>query len=181
MHCWKMINIEHQYGRTRIGILSIMTFVIVFTSSYTFFNFFHNEPFSDRFFILFVLVLFFLYPIHKIMHFISLIDLREHVSFIPKLQFGIIPIFHLRLVNPIPKNRYLLTLITPFIIINVTCILFILSFPQYTHYGTLVLAIHCGICVIDLLYAKHLLHTPKHAKIEETPRGYEILISSTKH
>lgn len=175
MHCWKTINIEHQYGATRIGIWSVLTFILSFTCFYLFFDAIQKTDLTDRYFILFIMTLFILYPAHKLVHFLTLFDLREHVALIPKLLFRVIPIFQIRLINPIPKNRYLVTLIMPFILLNLLFILFIFAFPQYMHYGTLILGVHCSICLLDFIYIKNLIHTPKNAKIEETPRGYEIL------
>lgn len=181
MHCWKTINIQHQYGTTRIGILSVIMFISVFTGSYIFFNSIYQGNYTDRYFLLFVLALFFLYPVHKFLHFISLYDLRDHIALLPKIRFGCFLIIHVRLKEPVPKNRYIITLLTPFIILSLLFIVLILAFPQYTHYGTLLLACHSSICMIDLLYVKNLIHTPKNSRIEETPRGYEILVPPSIH
>lgn len=181
MHCWKTINIQHQYGSTRIGILSVIMFVSVFTGSYVLFNLFQHRQYTDHYFIIFVLALFILYPIHKLLHYITLYDLRDHIALRVKLRFALVPIFHIRLKDPISKNRYVITLFTPFLVINTLLIVLILLFPQYTHYGTLLLACHCTICLMDLLYVKNLLNTPTNAKIEETPRGYEILVPPSVH
>ena len=51
-----------------------------------------------------------------------------------------------------------------------------LYIPEYAHYFSLLLAFHCSICIMDILYVKNLVSAPKDAIIEETPRGYEILV-----
>lgn len=181
MHCWKTINIHHQYGATRVAIYSIMMFLVIFTTTFVFFNLSYHGHFTDKFFWLFILAFILLYPIHKIIHYVSLLDYRKHIVLLLKIRYRIIPIVHLRLKEPIPKHRYMMTLIAPFIVLNSIYLGLIIIYPQYTHYGTLLLASHCSICVLDLLYIKNLLHTPKNAKIEETPRGYEILVPPAAH
>ncbi len=85
----------------------------------------------------------------------------------------------MRIKTLIPKNRYILTLLVPFILINSLLIILVLIFPQYAHYLCLLLAYHCSICLIDILYVKNLLLAPKDSVIEETPKGYEILVPPT--
>ena len=176
IHCLKTLNIQHQYGTTRLTLWSIIIFVSIFMTSYIFFNLFHDVQFTDKYFILFLIMLFFLYPIHKILHFIPLYDLRKHIAFRVKIRYGFIPVFHLKLKDPISKNRYIIALLMPFLVISTILIVLIIYFPHYTHYGTLLLASHTSICLLDLLYVKNLIDAPKGAKIEETPKGYEILI-----
>ena len=43
----------------------------------------------------------------------------------------------------------------------------------------MLLAYHCGLCLIDLFILKNLLRSPKKALIEETETGYEILVPPT--
>jgi len=65
MHCWKILNLEHHYGTTRIIIMGVITFLLVFSVSYVTFNLFNEEHYTDRLFWLFVIAVLTLYPIHK--------------------------------------------------------------------------------------------------------------------
>lgn len=181
MHCWKILNLEHHYGTTRIMIMSIFVFFTVFSLSYVTFNLFNDEHYTDQLFWLFVIAIFTIYPIHKCLHFLALYDLRQHLKLRVRTQFYVIPVLHMRIREPLSKNRYILALLTPFIVLNTSILLGTLLFPAYTHYGTLLLAYHCSLCVIDILYVKYLLNSPKDSQIEETPKGYEILVPPTVH
>lgn len=181
MHCWKILNLEHHYGTTRIMIMAVFCFLTVFSLSYVTFNLFNDEHYTDRLFWLFVIAVFAVYPTHKCLHFLALYDLRQHLKLRVRTQFYVIPVLHMRIREPLSKNRYILALLTPFIILNTSIILGTLLFPAYTHYGTLLLAYHCSLCVIDILYVKYLLNSPKDSQIEETPKGYEILVPPTIH
>ncbi|MFJ3389258.1 MULTISPECIES: DUF3267 domain-containing protein [unclassified Lysinibacillus] len=181
MHCWKILNLEHHYGTTRIMIMAVFAFLTVFSLSYVTFNLFNDEHYTDRLFWLFVIAVFAIYPIHKCLHFLALYDLRQHLKLRVRTQFYVIPVLHMRIREPLLKNRYILALLTPFIVLNTSIILGTLLFPAYTHYGTLLLAYHCSLCVIDILYVKYLLDSPKDSQIEETPKGYEILVPPTIH
>lgn len=181
MHCWKILNLEHHYGTTRIMIIAVFAFLTVFSLSYVTFNLFNNEHYTDRLFWLFVIAVFAIYPIHKCLHFLALYDLRQHLKLRVRIQFYVMPVLHMRIREPLSKNRYILALLTPFIVLNTSIILGTLLFPAYTHYGTLLLAYHCSLCVIDILYVKYLLNSPKDSQIEETPKGYEILVPPTIH
>lgn len=179
MHCWKILNIQHHYGTTRIILMAVGIFLSVFSISYVMLNLTHDHQFTDRFFPLFIIAVLALYPIHKFMHFIALYDLRHHLTLRLRVQFFFIPVFHMRLREPIAKNRYIIALLTPFFILNTLILCGTLLLPAYTHYGTLLLAYHCGLCLIDILYVKYLWKSPKDAQIEETPKGYEILVPPT--
>ncbi|GLC89878.1 DUF3267 domain-containing protein [Lysinibacillus piscis] len=176
MHCWKILNLRHHYGITRIVILAAIIFFMVFSFSYVTLNLTHHEPYTDRLFWLFILTLIVLYPIHKLLHFLALSDLRAYLKLRIRLHFHVLPVLHMRIREPLPKNRYIIALLTPFIVINICILLVIYFFPSYTHYGTLLLACHCSLCSIDMLYVKFLLKSPKNSQIEETPKGYEILV-----
>jgi len=176
-----LLNLEHHYGTTRIIIMGVITFLLVFSVSYVTFNLFNEERYTDRLFWLFMIAVLTLYPIHKFLHFVALIDLRQHLKLRVRSQFYIIPVLHMRIREPLSKNRYILALLTPFIVLNTSIIVGTWLLPAYTHYGTLLLAYHCSLCLIDILYVKYLLNSPKNSQIEETPKGYEILVPPTVH
>lgn len=176
MHCWKTINIEREYGTTRFYLLTSILFVLVFCFSYILFSFNYKGRHVDRFLWLILTIIPFIYPIHKFLHYLVLFNYRKSIKLRLKIQYLFIPILQLRLRQGIPKRNYIVALLTPFIVLNTAIIIGGFSIPQYAHYFSLLLALHCSICLMDFLYVNHLMSAPSNAIIEETPRGYEILV-----
>lgn len=86
----------------------------------------------------------------------------------------------MKIQEPILKSHYILSLLTPFIIINSALIIGAITVPSSRHYFAILLAYHCGLCLVDLLYVRHLIKTPKNASVEESDKGFEILIPYIK-
>ncbi|MEK4230664.1 DUF3267 domain-containing protein [Solibacillus sp. FSL H8-0538] len=176
MHCWKTINVEYEYGTTRLFLLSGITFIFVFCFAYIALSFNYTGKHNDHNLWLLLLVVPFIYPLHKLLHYVSLFDYKKSLVFRFKIRHVCIPIVHMRLQQTIPKHRYLITLLTPFFFLNTVIIILGVYFQQYAHYFSLLLALHCSICLMDILYVKNLVSAPRNAIIEETPKGYEILV-----
>lgn len=176
MHCWKMINIEHEYGTTRLILLSAITFFLVFCFSYVILSANYTSKHNDDYFLVFFVTLFTFYPMHKFIHYVALLDYRKKLAFRWRIRYRVIPILHMRIKETIPKNRYVFALLAPFMFLNMFLILIAIGYPQYAHYVCILLGIHCSICVIDLLNVKNLWRSPPNAIVEETPKGYEILV-----
>lgn len=177
MHCWKTVNVQKQYGHHRIFLVSAIFVMMVFSVFYISITAYKNYPVSDRLFPLFILVFLVIYPIHKLLHFLPLLRYRTRLRFSIVKQFKIIPVLAMRIHEPILKSRYIVALMVPFIVLNSIIIMGAIIFPTFRHYFAILLAYHCGLCVMDLLYVKHLIRSPKKALIEETDKGFEILIS----
>lgn len=176
MHCWKILNIKREYGVPRLTILSAIVFVLVFSLTFPFLGQIHPLLYKDNYLSLFLLIAFSLYPIHKLLHYYSLFDYRKYVKLKITLDFLKVPLIQMRIKTVIPKNRYIFTLLAPFILINTLFIFLSIYMPEYSHYTCLLLAYHCSICFIDMIYVKNVISAPRNALIEETPKGFEILI-----
>ncbi|MFJ5772057.1 DUF3267 domain-containing protein [Psychrobacillus sp. NPDC093180] len=179
MHCWKTINVKKQYGLERLFLLSSLLVIIVFSFAYVLLGIINDTHKSDDYFLLFTLGFLSIYPLHKLLHYIPLYKFRENLKIVNKKQFGFLPTVSIRVVEPIIKKRFIYSLLAPFIFINLVLIIGALLVPVFSHYFTMLLAYHCGICLIDLIYVKHLSKSPKSAYIEETEAGFEILIAPT--
>ena len=179
LHCWKTINVKKQYGFDRIFMLSSLLVLAVFSFFYVMLEILNDNPLSDERFTVFLLSFTLLYPTHKAFHFLPVIRYRNRIRFSIKTQFGFMPILAIRIKEPVPKELFLFALLAPFFIINSILIAGAFMFPEFGHYFTMLLAYHCGLCLIDLLYIKNLARSPKKALIEETETGYEILIPPT--
>ena len=176
MHCWKTINVKKEYGSSRLFMFAVMTGMGVFTTFYVLLSLIYTAPLSDRYFLFFALAIGTVYPLHKAFHFLPLARSRKCLEFILRKQFGMIPGISLHIKEPVAKTRFLFALLAPFILINSAILLMIVLFPAYIHYFALLLAYHCSLCLTDLIYVRHLLHTPKYAFVEETDTGFEILV-----
>ncbi|MFF2755740.1 DUF3267 domain-containing protein [Psychrobacillus sp. NPDC058041] len=179
MHCWKTINVKKQYGLDRLFLLSSLLVIIVFSFVYVLLGIINDTTKSDDYFWVFILSFLCIYPLHKLLHFIPLFRNRDKVRLIIEKKYGILPTVSLRVFEPINKNRFIFSLLAPFIFINIALITAAILVPIFAHYFTILLAYHCGICLIDLIYVKNLSKSPKQALIEETDAGYEILIAPT--
>ncbi|MGD7045203.1 DUF3267 domain-containing protein [Jeotgalibacillus proteolyticus] len=176
MHCWKSINVKKQYGFYRIFMFSAILVLAVFSLLYIFSQLISETSLKDQYFLLFVIGLFIIYPSHKLFHVLPLLSYLNDIIIKTRFQFYFVPIMSVRVKKPIPKTAFILALVSPFLIINTLLIAGAYSFPGYSHYFTMLTAYHCGICLVDFLYAKCLVKSPKGAFIEEYDDGYEILV-----
>lgn len=176
MHCIKTINIEYEYGMIRLFLLTGLTFILVFCFSFVCVNLTYSGWHSDQYFFIFVLSFLLLYPIHKLIHYVALFRYKKSLSIGIKVDFSFIPVLKMRIQDIIPKGRYIISLFAPFFILNTILLALAIWLPAFSHYFCLMLAFHCSICVLDLLSIKNIWHTPKEAMVEETPRGYEVLV-----
>lgn len=181
MHCIKTINIERDYGSTRFYLWAIIVFTVVFCLTYIGTSFHYKQPHQSNYLLYFLASLLLLYPTHKFFHIFLLIIFKKPMIFKLKRSFYIMPVIHVRLMDLVSKRLYSWALLLPFLCLNSLFLFFAIKFPAYAHYFSILLALHCSICLIDLLFFKQLLHAPKNAFIEETPKGYEILVPNAKN
>jgi hypothetical protein len=176
MHCWKTINLDKQFGFYRIFFLSLFVMMMVFSVIYVPINLIISQDLYDSHFYYFLFGAIIVYPLHKLLHLIPILRYMNKVKYKVKMYFGIFPVFSFRVDTPIPKYRYIIALLFPFITLTVVFLFGCLYFPHYAHYFTILMAYHTGVCAIDFIYAKSLMYSPRHAMIEENEDGYEILI-----
>lgn len=176
MHCWKIINVERDFGTTRIIILSVLAFLLSFSFSYVLIGLERNVTYTDRYFMHFLVAAFFVYPLHKFIHYFSLIDFHSFIKLKLIRRYRFVWFIQLKIKKVVPKYRYIISLFAPFIFLNGLLLYCAIIFPAYGHYFTLLFGYHCLICLIDLLNIKSMILAPHHAVIEETPKGYEVLV-----
>ena len=117
-----------------------------------------------------------LYPIHKFFHIILFIIFRKPIQIKLSRKFVIMPFLHVLVLEIVSKRLYGWALIFPFLMLNSFLLCSAFIWPQFAHYFSLLLALHCSVCLLDLLFIKQILHAPKTSFIEETTKGYEILV-----
>ncbi|MGD6957798.1 DUF3267 domain-containing protein [Rossellomorea aquimaris] len=176
MHCWKTINLEKQFGFYRVFLLSSIIMMMVFSLIYVPINLLFPSAFYDNHFLVFFIGMLSIYPLHKFFHIVPILLFVKKMKCSCNRKLFFLPIVSLRVDQPISKYRYMLALVAPFFVLNGILLYGCIHFPHYSHYFTMLLAFHSGICAIDFIYAKQLMDSPKNALIEENDDGYEILI-----
>lgn len=176
MHCWKTINLKKQYGFDRLFMISALFGIAVFMTAYIGLTIIYATPLSDQYFLFFIMALLGIYPLHKLLHFLPLIGCHKSLKFIIRKQMKVCPAISLHINEPVPKIRFLLSLATPFLVLNTVLVTLSVLYPAFTHYFAMLLAYHCALCLTDIIYLRNLARSPKYALIEETDTGFEILV-----
>jgi hypothetical protein len=177
MNCWKTINISRQYGSHRLFILSSLTMLFSFIILYVPVTYLSVSSFKSNHFFWLLCSIGLMYPIHKLFHFLPIVHLGDRIKKSIEFYGGFLPIIHIRVQEPIRKWTFLLALFFPFFMICVLIFLGYLLFPSYSHYFTILLAYHIGLCVSDFICAKNVLFAPNDSFIEENDVGFEILVN----
>ncbi|WP_241536005.1 DUF3267 domain-containing protein [Indiicoccus explosivorum] len=167
---------KKQYGRDRIFLLSVLVGFGVFVMIYIPMAVLSPVPLSDSHFFTFLTALVALYPLHKLVHFLPLLRCRNCVQLKVTRHYGFLPEVKFRVQDPVNKAWFLAALLAPFVLINTALLALSIQLPEFGHYWALMLAFHSALCLVDLIYFRYALRSPKGALIEETETGYEILI-----
>jgi Putative zincin peptidase len=176
MNCWKTINLSKDVGHYRILFISMLTMLFIFILTYLPINLLlPNIHLKDDHFFIFILLLFSMFPIHKLLHVVPLLISGSRVSMKIKF-FYLLPVIQVKASESIKKRNMLLSLMSPFLIVTIALLLGSLFFSDYLHYFCIAMALHIGICVPDFMISKHLLLAPKMCFIEEFDDGYEVLV-----
>lgn len=165
----------------RLFLLSTILVMAVFSFVYALQGTINDSHKSDDFFWLFAIGMIMVYPFHKLFHFLPLLMIRDHLKVTVNRLYGMLPIVSIKVCEPINKYRFIFSLLSPFIFINSAILIGALAAPHFAHYFIMLLAYHCGMCLIDLIYVKNLSKSPRSAFIEETDAGYQILIIASQH
>jgi hypothetical protein len=176
MNCWKTINISRQYGSQRLFLLSSLTMLFSFIILYVPVTYLSVSPLKSNYFIFLIVSIACMYPMHKLFHYLPIAHLGNRVKK-KVVMDGFLPIIHIRVSEPIRKWNFLLALFAPFIGIGLMISAGIIFLPSYSHYFTILLAYHIGLCVSDFICAQNVLFAPNGSYIEENDEGFEILIN----
>src|SRR5690606_3734394 len=101
---------------------------------------FETTSLYDNHFTLFIITLSLIYPLHKLLHYLPVAHLNSKVKKVVILKYGILPFIQIKIHDPISKWLFIITLFTPFVIINCILIWGCYSFPHYVHYFAILLA-----------------------------------------
>jgi hypothetical protein len=176
MNCWKTINLSKDVGSHRMIFISMLTMIFVFILTYLPINLLlPKDHLNDEHFLLFVLLLISMIPIHKLLHAFPLILSGCRVSLKIKCYY-MLPILQIRTCHGINKRTMILSLLSPFLICTSVFLFCSPYFPAYVHYLCIALAFQIGLCVPDFIFIKHIISAPKTCFIEEYEDGYEVLV-----
>lgn len=179
MTCWKTINLSREYGFHRIVIVSLLTTLITFILLYLPLNLvYSNIPLTEDGLVLFVLTLFIIFPIHKLLHSFPLLVLRKQVKISIERTIFSLPIISVRPKCMLSKPLIITVLITPFVSVTGLMLYGCALFPQYIHYFAIITAVHLGFCVSDFILLKQIIKAPRSCIVEEIENGYDVLINN---
>ncbi|WAA13011.1 DUF3267 domain-containing protein [Fervidibacillus halotolerans] len=172
MHCWKTVKIDQLYGDWQLLGFSLITVLISFTLLFLPLSFLLDiQNIRDDNFLIFLTLLLALYPLHKVVHLITLYLLKAKVVLLRKKLYR----WRILVTEPMKKEKYMVALLMPFFLLNSVLLIFLFIFPNYFHYISFLLASHIGVCVPDFIYLKSMIKSPVNCLIEESDDGYEIL------
>lgn len=178
MNCWKSYYTDRKYLFNRHFFISSIISIFVFILLYMALQFIYTMPLHDGYGLLFMLSILFLYPVHKFFHIMPFLNNRQAIKVHIEFYLFILPIIQTKVMNPVKKRTFIIAILFPFMILNSILMILCILFPHYHHYFSILIALHCGICTGDFIYAKILCKAPKHSLIEENEHGFEILIKN---
>ncbi|WP_422428427.1 MULTISPECIES: DUF3267 domain-containing protein [Bacillales] len=173
--CTRQIDINARFGLPRIAFLSLVTTIITFLIAYEILYFFSNTKLTDKYFLVFLLLVLVLYPIHKAIHLFFLFPYYKSFKKYKLLKQKNIPFYNTYVNTPVNKYYFCFDLITPVIIITCVCAYLSTLFPQYGHYLMFLIALNMGYSVMDFLYLKIIIFSNEGTYIEEHQTGINIL------
>ncbi|MGW7807145.1 DUF3267 domain-containing protein [Staphylococcus xylosus] len=173
--CTRQIDINARFGLPRIAFLSLVTTIITFLIAYEILHFFSNTKSTDKYFLIFLLLVLVLYPIHKAIHLFFLFPYYKSFKKYKLLKQKNIPFYNTYVNTPVNKYYFCFDLMTPVIIITSVCAYLSTLFPQYGHYLMFLIALNMGYSVMDFLYLKIIIFSNEGTYIEEHQTGINIL------
>ncbi|MCD8819809.1 DUF3267 domain-containing protein [Staphylococcus gallinarum] len=173
--CSRQIDINARFGLPRIAFLSIVTTIITFLIAYEILYFFSDTKLTDRYFIIFLIFVVFLYPIHKAIHLAFLFPYYKSFRKYKLIRGKYVPFYNTYVNTPVNKYYFCFDLITPVLVITPICAYISALFPQYGHYLMFIIALNMGYSVMDFLYLKIILFSNEGKFIEEHQTGINIL------
>ncbi|MFS0655004.1 DUF3267 domain-containing protein [Bacillus sp. 179-C3.3 HS] len=169
MNCWKTINLERDYGYTRMMISAISLTILFFILAFLSFQLTHpHTRLSSHNAPLFVVLLFVTLLVHRVVHLIPVMKSKKKMM-----------LFKRNCWQHVPKKVMLYSLLSPFCVITPMYLVLGIMFPMYAHYFIIISSIHAGYCLPDFLFARKLLKAPKSCIINQAQDEFDILIDHT--
>ncbi|WP_236687185.1 DUF3267 domain-containing protein [Ornithinibacillus californiensis] len=178
MNCWKSININKQYGKRWVNLISCFTALVTFILLYVPFSMLHQgNTVSDSGITLFLIAIILLPTLHSLLHILPLIMINRRINLIINRKKAL-PIFTFHTDAHIKKYAYILSALAPTIVITVPGILASILFPSIHVYFLLITSLNIGLSFLDFLIIRHILRAPKHSFVEKDEEGFDILLKA---
>ncbi|MEQ6377240.1 DUF3267 domain-containing protein [Bacillaceae bacterium S4-13-58] len=177
MNCWKSVNISHDYGSSRVHLMSIILGLISFLVLYVPFSMYHGvieiHENGIYFFVGFVILLPFM---HRLTHILLAVILYKkiHVKF--KCKNPLIPRLCYKLDSPLSKFSSIFLALGPSILLTLPLLIMANIFVGYMPYLMLLASCNIALSFTDFIYMHQFFKAPKRCIIEEAKEGYDILI-----
>ncbi|KIX91406.1 hypothetical protein TP70_02470 [Staphylococcus microti] len=175
LNCSRSIDIHSRFGIPRIAFISFVTVIITFLISFEVFHYYSDVPFTDKNFSIFLILMMCLYPLHKLIHVITVLPYFRYIKMYKLMPKSWVPLYNIFLDKPVRKYYFCICLIAPLIVISLICILIASAFPHYGHYFMFLLALNAGFSVMDLLYLKVIFFCKRGQFVEEHINGFVLL------
>ena len=173
--CSRHIDINGRFGLPRIAFLSFVATIISYLVCFEIMHYFSNTALTDRYFLLFLVIVILLYPVHKAIHLIFLFPYYKSFKKYKLIRQKRVPFYNTYVNTPINKIYFCIDLVMPFIIISSICIYLCILFPFIGHYLMFLLALNIGYSIMDFLYLKIIVFSNEGTHIEEHQTGINIL------
>ena len=173
--CTRQIDIHARFGIQRIAFMSIVATIITFLVSYEIMYYFSDTPLSDRHFIILLIFIILMYPIHKIMHLVFFLPFYKSFRVHKLVKKKWLPYFNTYVNTPVHKVYFCINLILPILLLTGIFVLLSIHLPQYGHYFMFLLSLNIGFSMMDILYLKILLFSNYGHYVEEHQSGLHIL------
>lgn len=177
MNCWKTINLNREFGLSRICLLSLLLGMLSFIFLYLFFSMIHQtSSVKDHGLIPLIAGLILLPTIHKLTHILPLILANKRIKFKWQLNAGIFPNFTFHTKTKMSKNTSLFVLLAPTTLISAPGLITSYILVDYYVYFLLFVSVNIAFSFTDFLYMKQLLRAPKKCLVESEKDSFDILI-----
>lgn len=173
--CNKNFNIRSTYGIQRIMLISALLGIIVYIVSFEIFSSIFGKKFSDDNFLLFLISLICLYPIHKLLHMLPFIHETKSLIIQKTTKSRFFPLINTRVNHPVHKVHFAIALLCPVVIISALTLICAFIFPMFAHYFLFIFAVNIGLSFIDFVYLRYVFNTPQCSYVEERKYGFEVL------
>src|SRR5699024_226716 len=156
-------DINARFGIPRIAFLSFVTTIITFLIAYELLYFFSNTKLTDDHFLIFLILVVLLYPLHKLIHLLFFYPYRKSFKKYKLVKHKSVPFYNVYVNTPVNKYYFCFDLITPSLFITIVCSFIITIILKY------------GYSVMDFLYLKIILFSNEGTYVEEHQTGINIL------
>ncbi|QPC45987.1 DUF3267 domain-containing protein [Mangrovibacillus cuniculi] len=177
MHCYQPYRKQKVHSKDRMIIWSLLIAVITFCVIYVPVHLWSQTPNRDDHVLILIIGLILLYPLHKFFHILPIIHLWHDMKFSWSTLGKFVPLLTIQVRKPLVKWHYLTSLMFPLLINSLILSSLTFAFPAYSHYFTILQAVHFGICAQDLFILKSIVTCPNASYIEENSIGFEVLVN----